>query len=311
MVGYNTYKIKELLVNSGQELNLEIGMQKSNTALDEVVVRVNKSTPLNSMATVSSRQFTVEETQRYAGGMDDPARLASSFAGVANPSLTSNGISVRGNSPDGLLWLIEGVEVPNPNHFANLTIAGGGVLSAISSQLIGNSDFYTGAFPAEYGNASSGVFDIRLREGNRNKQQYAFEAGILGVGAMAQGPFSKNSNATYIANYRYSTMALLAPILPNDAGVLKYQDLSFKLNFPTKNFGIFSLWGFGAIDGQEMEAADSTGWESNFDRDNSETKLYMFATALSHKIILPGTAFKHHHFCYRKWLKIYRRKVGL
>ncbi|MCW8849232.1 MAG: carboxypeptidase-like regulatory domain-containing protein, partial [Melioribacteraceae bacterium] len=291
MIGYNTYLIKELLVNSGQEMNLEIGMQRSDIELDEVIVSVSKATPLNSMATVSGRQFTVEETQRYAGGMDDPGRLASSFAGVSNPSLTSNGISVRGNNPDGLLWQIEGVEVPNPNHFANLTIAGGGVLSALSSQLIGNSDFYTGAFPAEYGNASSGVFDIRLREGNHNKQQYAFEAGLLGVGAMAQGPFSQNSDATYIANYRYSTMALLSPILPSDAGVLKYQDLSFKFNIPTKKLGVFSLWGIGAIDGQKMAATDSADWESQFDRDNSETKLYMFATALSHKIILPGAAF--------------------
>jgi hypothetical protein len=207
MIGYATYEIKELLVSSGQVINLDVGLQQSSTTLNAIVVRVNKSTPLNSMAMLSSRQFTVEETQRYAGGLDDPARLVSSFAGVANPSISDNGISVRGNSPDGLLWRIEGVEVPNPNHFANLTIAGGGLISAISSQMMGNSDFYTGAFPAEYGNASSGVFDIKLRQGNRHKRQYAFEAGILGVGAMAQGPFSKNADATYIVNYRNSTMA--------------------------------------------------------------------------------------------------------
>lgn len=291
MMGYSTYEIKELLVSSGQIINLNIGMQQSNAELDEVVVRVNKSTPINSMATLSSRQFTVEETQRYAGGLDDPARLVSSFAGVANPSISDNGISVRGNNPDGLLWRIEGVEVPNPNHFANLTIAGGGLMSAISNQMMGNSDFYTGAFPAEYGNASSGVFDIKLREGNRDKRQYEFHAGILGVGAMAQGPFSKNSDATYIVNYRNSTMALVAPLLPDDAGVLRYQDLSFKTNFPTKNSGTFTLWGIGAIDGVNMYAADSTDWESDYDRDNSETSMYMFATALSHKINLPDNAF--------------------
>ncbi|WP_052670611.1 carboxypeptidase-like regulatory domain-containing protein [Draconibacterium sediminis] len=291
MVGYDTYEMKELLVSSGQEINLNIGMQQSNAELDEVVVRVNKSTPLNSMATLSSRQFTVEETQRYAGGLDDPARLAASFAGVANPSISDNGISVRGNNPDGLLWRIDGVEVPNPNHFANLTIAGGGLMSAISNQMMANSDFYTGAFPAEYGNASSGVFDIKLREGNRNKRQYAFEAGILGVDAMAQGPFKKGSDATYIVNYRNSTMALVAPLLPDDAGVLRYQDLSFKTNFPTKKSGTFTLWGIGTIDGVNMDAADSIDWESDFDRDNSETSIYMFATALSHKINLPGKAF--------------------
>lgn len=291
MIGYATYEIKELLVNSGQIISLNIGMQQSSTNLDEVLVRVNKSTPLNSMATLSSRQFTVEETQRYAGGLDDPARLVSSFAGVANPSISDNGISVRGNNPDGLLWRIEGVEVPNPNHFANLTIAGGGLMSAISNQMMGNSDFFTGAFPAEYGNASSGVFDIKLSEGNRDKRQYAFEAGILGVGAMVQGPFGKNSDATYIINYRNSTMALVAPLLPNDAGVLRYQDLSFKTNFPTKNKGTFTLWGIGTIDGVNMDAADSTDWESDFDRDNSETSMYMFATALSHKISLPSNSF--------------------
>ncbi|MGQ7868529.1 carboxypeptidase-like regulatory domain-containing protein [Sunxiuqinia sp. sy24] len=291
MVGYDTYEIKELLVSSGQLVHLNIALQPGNAELDEVVVRVNKSTPLNSMTTVSSRQFTVEETQRYAGGLDDPARLATSFAGVANPSISDNGISVRGNNPDGLLWHIEGIEVPNPNHFANLTVAGGGLMSAISSQMMGNSDFYTGAFPAEYGNASSGVFDIKLREGNRSKQHYAFETGILGVGAMAQGPLNRNSDATYIVNYRNSTMALLAPLLPSDAGVLKYQDLSFKTNFRTKKHGTFTLWGIGTSDGINNEAIDRVDWESNFDRDNSKTSMHMYATTLTHKINLPGNTF--------------------
>lgn len=290
MVGYNTYLIKELLVNTGKEIYLEIMLEQSDVELEEVVVSTSKTTPLNNMTTVSGKQFTVEETQRYAGGMDDPARLVTAFAGVANPSLSSNGISVRGNSPDGLQWRIDGVEVPTPNHFANLTIAGGGLLSAISSQIMGNSDFYTGAFPAEYGNAYSGVFDIKLREGNRNKREYALEAGLLGVGAMAQGPFSRNSNATYIANYRYSTMALLSPVLPSDAGVLKYQDLSYKINIPTSKYGIFDFWGIGAIDGQVMEAADSADWEEYFDRDDSKTSMYMFASALTHKYIFPGSA---------------------
>ena len=291
MVGYDTYEIKELLLSSGQIAQLNIGMQQRVANLEEIVVHTNKTTPLNNMTTVSSRQFTVEETQRYAGGMDDPARLVSSFAGVANPSISSNGISVRGNNPDGLLWRIEGVEVPNPNHFANLTIAGGGLLSAISNQMMSNSDFYSGAFPAEYGNASSGVFDINLREGSSNKRQYAFEVGLLGLGAMAQGPFSKNSDASYLINYRNSTMAVVAPILPDDAGILKYQDVAFKTNFPTQNSGTFTFWGIGTLDGVSTTAAEMSDWESNYDRDNSETSMYMFATTLSHKINLSNNAF--------------------
>ncbi len=291
MMGYETYELNELMVTSGQALNLTIGMTPANTSIEEAVVRVQKETALNSMITLSSRQFTVEETQRYAGGMDDPARLVSSFAGVATPSVSSNGISVRGNNPDGLLWRIDGVEVPTPNHFANLTIAGGGLLTALSNQMMANSDFYTGAFPAEYGNASSGVFDIKLKNGNPNERQYSFQAGVLGIGFSAEGPFSAKNDATYILNYRYSTMALAAPVLPDDTGILKYQDLAFKTNIPTKQLGIFSIWGIAALDGQEMDAADSTEWTSDFDRDESKTSLYMFTTAASHKISFNKVSF--------------------
>ena len=291
MLGYDSYVINELLVSSGKELVLNIALQQSNTELNEVVVRVSKESPLNSMASLSARQFTVEETQRYAGGLDDPARLVSSFAGVASPSVGSSGISVRGNNPAGLLWRIEGVEVPNPNHFADLTIAGGGMLTAISSQMMGSSDFLTGAFPAEYGNASSGVFDIKLNSGNSSKRQYTLQAGLLGTDFATQGPFVKGKNATYNMNYRYSTMALVAPVLPDDAGVLKYQDISFKTNFPTKESGTFSFWGIGALDGVDMVAIDSTDWETNTDRDNSQTSLNMFATGFSHKISVNSSTF--------------------
>lgn len=291
MVGYQAYEINELLVSTGKPISLNIGMQKAYTHLDEVVVRIRKETALNSMTTLSSRQFTVEETQRYAGGMDDPARLVSSFAGVATPSISSNGISVRGNNPDGLLWRIDGVEVPAPCHFANLTVSGGGLLSVISSQMMSNSDFYTGAFPAEYGNALSGVFDINLKTGNTCENHYTFTAGVLGVGASAEGPFSKKSNASYTINYRNSSMALIAPLLPDDAGVLKYQDLAFKTNLPTKKIGTFSFWGIGAYDGVDVEATDSSEWESNSDRDNSQTSMYMYASALSHKINLGSGMF--------------------
>ncbi|MBN2280893.1 MAG: TonB-dependent receptor [Candidatus Marinimicrobia bacterium] len=293
MMGYESYIINEFLVTTGQQPILNIPMQQASLAMNEIVVRIKKDQPLNTMTTLSSRQFTVEETQRYAGGLDDPARLASSFAGVATPSVVSNGISVRGNSPDGLLWKIEGVETPNPNHFADLTVAGGGLLTALSSQMMGNSDFYTGAFPAEYGNATSGVFDINLKTGNSEQREYTLQAGIIGVDFATQGPFSTGKKASYIMNYRYSTMALVAPVLPKDTGILKYQDYSFKTNFPTKTHGTFSLWGVGALDGQEMSALDSAEWESDSDRDNSQTSLYMFATGLTHKLALNSTMFLH------------------
>lgn len=291
MLGYESYIISELLVSTGKEVSLDVAMQQSNTELYEVLVKVSKASPINSMTSLSARQFTVEETQRYAGGLDDPARLVSSFAGVASPSVGSSGISVRGNNPDGLLWRIEGVEVPNPNHFADLKIVGGGMLTAISSQMMGNSDFFTGAFPAEYGNASSGVFDIKLNSGNSSKRQYTIQTGLLGLDFATQGPFLPGKNATYNFNYRYSTMAAVAPVLPDDAGVLKYQDLAFKTYFPTEKLGAFSFWGIGALDGVVMQALDSIDWKTYSDRDNSQTRLNMFATGFSHKMSLNSSTF--------------------
>lgn len=290
-MGYETYQINELLITSGKEQTLQIGLNKRAAELSEVAIRINKDAPLNSMATLSARQFTVEETQRFAGGMDDPARLVSAFAGVTTPSVSSNGISVRGNNPDGLLWRIEGIEVPCPNHFANLSIAGGGLLTVLSSQMMANSDFYTGAFPAEYGNAYSGVFDIRLSNGSTTKRQYTFQAGLIGVDFSTQGPLNRERQSSYIMNYRNSTMALLAPLLPENTGILKYQDLAFKINLPTKKHGTFSIWGIGALDGQEMTETDSSDWKYNIDRDVSDTYLNMFATGLTHKMSSGSSAF--------------------
>ncbi len=292
MIGYESVLLSNLLISSGKEVVLDIDLTEKATEIDEVVIVANKkNNPINSMASVSSRQFTVEETQRYAGGLSDPARLVSSFAGVATPSISSNGISIRGNSPSGLLWRIEGVEIPSPNHFANLTIAGAGLLTALSSQMIGNSDFYTGAFPAEYGNAISGVFDINLRKGNSSTREYTLQAGLLGIDFATEGPFKKGEKASYLINYRYSTMALISPVLPSNSGVLKYQDLSFKLNFPTKKTGTFSIWSIAAYDAINIEALDSLEWKSTTDMDDSQTSLYMFASGLKHKIMVNSNTF--------------------
>lgn len=292
-IGYETYYVSDLDVNTGKQVVLRINMQTSLIQSDEVVITpaTPKNAPLNSMAALSSRQFSVEEADRFAGGLSDPARLASSFAGVATPSISSNGISVRGNSPSGLQWRIEGVEVPSPNHFADLTIAGAGLLTALSNTVMGNSDFYTGAFPAEYGNASSGVFDIKLRPGNSDAREHTVQASILGVDAATEGPFRKGGNATYLVNYRYSTLGLIAPFLPDDSGILKYQDLSWKVNLPTRSAGTFSLFGIGALDGIEMAPADSSEWESLSDMDHSETSMYLFASGVSHRAALDAKTF--------------------
>lgn len=295
MIGYESRQIKEVMVGSGKEIVLEISLAATATNLHAVIIRANieNDKAINSMATLSSRQFSAEESQRFAGGLNDPARLVSSFAGVAAPSINSNGISIRGNSPSGLLWRIEGVEIPSPNHFADLTIPGAGLFTALSSHTMGNSDFYTGAFPAEYGNATSGVFDINLRKGNTSKRESTIQAGLIGIDFATEGPIKKGNDASYIVNYRYSTLGLIGQFLPNNAGILRYQDLSYKVNLPTHNAGTFSLWGLGAYDAIDTEALEPADWESISDRDNSQTSLYLFASGLNHRVsVRPNTFLK-------------------
>lgn len=292
MLGYKPYFVRELMVSSGKEIVLDIALEQLDITLEEVIVnnKSPKNKAINSMATLSSRQFTIEETQKYAGGMDDPSRLVSSFAGVASPSVNNNGISVRGNSPLGLLWRIEGVEVPSPNHFADLIIAGSGLLSVLNSQMLGNSDFFTGAFPAEYGNATSGVFDINLRTGNDTKREYTLGASLLGLDFATEGPFKKGKQASYLLNYRYSTLGLISFLFPNDE-YITYQDLSFKINIPIQKLGKFSIWGIGAYDGIKTKALDKKEWKDVEDRESGTTYLNLFATSINHKLSVSSKSF--------------------
>ncbi|MEM6644266.1 MAG: carboxypeptidase-like regulatory domain-containing protein, partial [Bacteroidota bacterium] len=235
--GYQPTVIKALLVTSGKEALVETSLAEVATQLDEVVISssVDKLSTMNPLAGISARMLSVEEANRYAGGFDDPARLATSFAGVAS-GIQNNGIVIRGNNPNALLWRMEGVEVPNPNHFADLDAFGGGGITALSSQVMANSDFLMGAFPAAYSNAVSGVFDLSMRQGNSDQRESTFQIGLLGIDAASEGPLSRKSNASYLFNYRYSMLGLLEPLLPEDAGGTNYQDLSFKFKFPTKSF---------------------------------------------------------------------------
>ncbi len=295
-VSYETRVIPEILVTSGKELVLNVGMKEKITVMEEVVVKAftKKDKPINSMASVSARTFSVEEAQRYAGGFDDPARLASSFAGVATGYLDDNSIIIRGNAPKGLLWRLEGIEISNPNHFANMTTFGGGGVSALSSLMLANSDFFTGAFPAEYGNAMSGVFDIKLRNGNNEKHEHAVQLGALGVDLSSEGPLSKNKRASYLFNYRYSTFGLIKPILPEDANVPIYQDFSFKINLPTSKAGNFSIWALAAANKIEFEPESDTAlWSYEGDVEFGGAKQRMGVVALTHRLPLGGKSYLH------------------
>lgn len=291
-VGYEPLIVREQLLTSAKEGYNEIALHEKVLNLDEVVVRpaVNKEQPLNTMALAGARMFSVEETNRFAGGFDDPARLVSSFAGVAG-NLATNSISVHGNSPQFLQWRLEGIEIPNPTHFADMSGLGGGIFTALSSQVMGNSDFFNGAFPAEYGNALSGVFDMSMRNGNNQKHEHTVQLGLLGLDLASEGPLSRKNGSSYIVNYRYSTTGLVSGLV-GDLN-LKYQDLSFKLNFPTRKAGTFSIWGLGLLDNNTAKPLEEKDWTNYADKQDIKTDLAKLAGGVNHKIFLgKGTYLK-------------------
>ncbi|ACT96031.1 TonB-dependent receptor [Dyadobacter fermentans] len=263
-LGYDDAFIQEINVGSGKEVELNIKLTESFKALNEVVVKAQKENgaPLNDMVSVSGRSFTVDQTKRFAASVNDPARMAMSFAGVAATDDGSNQLIIRGNSPKGMLWRMEGVEIPNPNHFAQEGASGGGI-SALSANVLGNSDFLTGAFPAEYGNATSGVFDLKLRKGNNEKREYAMQAGILGLDFAAEGPIGPKGGASYLANYRYSTLSVLNKVgvnLNGDASI-DFQDGAFKIYIPYDDKVVVSVWGMGGLSTSKVDDDD---WRETF-----------------------------------------------
>ncbi|MFC5271843.1 TonB-dependent receptor [Adhaeribacter terreus] len=294
-IGYKEQTLPELVLGSGKELVLTVGLSENIRQMQEVVIRAQqeKGRPQNEMATLSARSISVEESKHYAASINDPARAAQNFAGVGATDDMSNEIVVRGNSPKGVLWRIEGIEVPNPTHFAQEG-ASGGPISMLSVNMLDNSDFYTGAFPAEYGNALSGIFDMKLRKGNNEKREYAFQAGVLGVDFAAEGPFREGYKGSYLVNYRYSTLAMLNKIGFKVAGenAPDFQDLSFKLNLPTEKAGTFTLWGLGGLskDAQEAEK-DVSKWQEKSDAFNNVYKGGMGTLGLSHTYFLNPHAY--------------------
>lgn len=286
-LGYEEGVIANVLLGSGKELVLDAELNESVINMEELVVNAVGlgSQPINEMAIVSGKSFTVEETKRFPISIGDPLRLASSFAGVSSTDDTANEIVIRGNSPRGILWRLEGTEIPNPNHFSSEGASSGGV-SMFSTQVISRSDFYTGAFAPMYGNALSGVFDINLRKGNSDRHEHTIQLGFIGVDWSSEGPLDREKGSSYLFNYRYSTLGLLIKLglieLGEDESNI-FQDLSFKIYLPTKNAGTFSVFGMSGLSSYKQA-------NPNFSFRNEE-KYNMGVTGLKHEYILNKTSF--------------------
>ena len=253
-MGYEGKKLPGLVVHSGKEIVLQFELEESILDIGEVTIRhnIDKLKPVNDLAVISAIPLSGEDLTYVPGAMNDISRVAVSLPGVASPNDGQNQIVIRGNSPKGLLWRLEGIEVPNMNHFGEIGSSGGGI-NMLSNNMLGRSDFFTGAFPAEYGNALSGVFDINLRTGNNEKHEQTFQIGVIGTEFMAEGPLNRETGATYIAQFRFYTLGLITAVGLMDH-TPDFLDLSFKFHLPSKRMGTFSIFGIG---GKSHEKGES------------------------------------------------------
>jgi CarboxypepD_reg-like domain len=295
-IGYKPQTVSDIQLNAAKETILHIEIEEDATLLSDVVITAEnpKIGTINDMVGVSGRTFSVNEANRFAGSQNDPSRMARNYAGVSGASDQRNDIIIRGNAPQGLLWRIEGIPVPNPNHFSGQGSTGGPI-NIINYKMLSNSDFLTSAFPAEYGNATSGVFDIRIRNGNNQKIERTLQIGALGLEALLEGPFNKNNKSSYLIGYRYSTLSILANagIKLGFASVPYYQDLSMKLNFQTKKAGVVSVFLVGGISSTIFydNKRDSTQFSPANKGEDVEFGSKTGVAGLSHTYFLSNTAF--------------------
>jgi hypothetical protein len=262
--GYQSEVLNNILLVPGKETMLVIELIENSIKLDEIVVKpdIQKNKSDNQLAMVSSRKFLVEETSLYAGSIGDPARMVRNYAGVMSIDDSRNDIVIRGNSPNGLLWRVDGFDVPNPNHYS-MPGSTGGPMSMLNNNNLANSDFLTSAFPAEFGNALSGVFDLKLRNGNTNKREHVFQIATSGFELGTEGPINRDKSSSYIINYRYSAPEIFDILgLWDKAIVPKYQDVTFKINLPKTNIGNLQIFGMGGLNSivQDCRKLDEKDW---------------------------------------------------
>jgi hypothetical protein len=272
-IGYEDLEIKDILVASGKEVNLDIPLREKIFRTSDVIVSSSGKgiSEINQISAISATAIRTDDALRFAGGFYDPSRIVNSFAGVVTSNSDySNDIVIRGNSSRGLLWRLEGIEIPNPNHFSDGQGGSGGAFSAITSNVVANFEFFTGAFPAEFGNAFSGVVDLSLKKGNSDRREYAFQTGMIGAEGSLEGPFKKGSGSTYLLNVRFTNFKIL-----NDLGLIdleetnyspRTKDLVFNFNFPLEKSGTINLFGvFGSSGLGKIAVHDPAAWTTRED----------------------------------------------
>lgn len=299
-MGFEPVVMKDLQLSPAKELVLSVSMDEAMNTLQEVEVTAAQSAVRtnNDLVQVSGRSFSIEETQRFAGARQDVSRMATNFAGVRGANDAVNDIVIRGNSPYGLIWRLQGIDIPNPNHFGSFGATGGPV-SMLNNNVLANSDFLTAAFPAEYGNGVSGVFDLKMRNGNDETHEFLGQVGFNGFEFGAEGPINREKHASYLVNYRYSVLGFMQAIgidFGTGAALPEYQDLNFKVNLPNTSLGSFELFGLGGISSIDFLPSQNEPEGDDLYNDSKQdvyNRVNMGVIGLGHRIPLSSRTLLH------------------
>ncbi len=242
-VGFRKKTIFEIQVNNYTPTVLNIPLDEQIDSLQEIEVTAS---PFNKTeeSPVSMRTIGSSEIDRNPGGNRDISKVIQSLPGVSSTASFRNDIIIRGGAPNENRFYLDGIEVPNINHFATQG-ASGGPVGMINVNFIREVDFYSGAFPANRGNTLSSVFDFKQKDGNSEKLVTTATLGSSDLGITLDGPIGKKT--TFIASARRSYLGWLfklleLPFLPI------YNDAQFKTKIRFNDKNEISFIGLGAVD---------------------------------------------------------------
>jgi hypothetical protein len=253
-VGFKPYISEAIQVTNARRIYIDIPLDEANVLLDEVVVRASPFRKIKE-SPVSLQRISIEEIEKNPGGNRDISKVIQSFPGVATTPVQRNDVIVRGGGPAENTFYLDGIEIPNINHFATQG-ASGGPVGIINADFLREVNLYTGAFPASKGNALSSVIDLYQVDGNRENLSFRGSVGASDLALTMNGPLGDNT--TYVVSYRRSYLQLLfrvlgLPFLP------KYNDYQFKLKSRLNEKNEITLVSLGSYDNNNLNLeADET-----------------------------------------------------
>jgi outer membrane receptor for ferrienterochelin and colicin len=246
-VGFEPYVSEPILVTNAKKVFIEIPMNEKPENIKEVVVKASQFRRVEE-SPVSLRRIDIQQIEKYPGGNRDISKVIQSLPGVASGLSFRNDVIVRGGGSGENRFYLDGIEIPNINHFATQGTSGGSV-GIINVDFIREVNFYSGAFPVNKGNALSSIIDIRQTDGNKDKLRFKGSVGASDVAIALDGPI--NSSTNYIFSVRRSYLQFLfsrlgLPFLPT------YNDMQFKIRHKLDDKNEISFIGLGALDHSEL-----------------------------------------------------------